>query len=90
MKLETYQKFVNFSVLHAEVLMGGNSAPHQSVFLENVWECQLHFRVMERKSCRKNNLSAAKQEKREELWTDYRKIIGKLQENREKLRTDYR
>jgi len=68
MKLETYQKFVNFSVPHAEVPMGGNSTQHQSVFLENVWECQFHFRMMEWKSRRqKNNLRAAKQESREEL-----------------------
>jgi len=26
--------------------MGGHSASHQSVFLENVWEYQLHFGVM--------------------------------------------
>jgi hypothetical protein len=52
MTLETYQKFVNFRALHAEVRMGGYSTPRQSVFMENGWEYQLHFGVTERRSRR--------------------------------------
>ena len=83
MALRTYQKFDNFCALDADVRMGGYSTAHQSVFLENVWECQLHFRVMyedekvqERKSRRqkKKKLKDSKHENTEELPTNMDKL----------------
>jgi hypothetical protein len=67
MTLETYQKFANLCALPVEVRMGGYTTAHQSVFLENVWENLLHFRVMfedekgqKRKTRRRYNLKDAK------------------------------
>jgi hypothetical protein len=83
MTLETYQKFVNFRALHAEVQMCGYSTQHHSDFVENVWEYQLNFRVMfddemaqGRKSRRqkKKKLKDAKQKNTEERWTNMDKL----------------
>jgi len=84
MTVNMYQKFVKFRALNAGVRMGGYCTAHQLVFVENVWEYQLHFGVMfgdetlqERNNRRQENnlnIQSRKTQNLRRKSTNYRQI----------------